>query len=206
VPFGFGADRSAVRISDQVRPRENDDTRAPERSNGLAKQPAWAQVRKPKWLEGIEQDDIEIARQPAVLEPIVEHDQLAFELHRGDPCEASAIRTLKMRNIRKILFEYPPLIVHSACVTITAAEYDDPNSTLAKPPRDPLDHRRLARSTERQISDGNDRHRRPLTSQPAMIETKIASGDDRAIDERGNTQPATCQPRKEPAWLAADQS
>ena len=81
-----------------------------------------------------------------------------------------------MRNVGEILFEYQALVVDSPGVAVAAAQNSDPDFPAAKPACQPLDHRGLTRTAERQIPNRNDRNKRTMTSQPTAIEPEIANG------------------------------
>ena len=78
-----------VRRADEISPRQHDDVRAPERSDRLAEQPSGKETAEPEWLQRVEQDDIKVARQPAMLKSVVQHDQLGLQLLDGHSASAT---------------------------------------------------------------------------------------------------------------------
>ena len=152
--------RIAARSAAPIRSARDRTTtsRTPQRSNRLAEQPSGKQRPEPERLECVEQDHIQIARQPPMLKSVVEHDQLGLELEGGDPRQRHPIGVLKMGNVGQVLLEDPALVVESLDLPVAAAQDRDPHPAPAKPPREPLDHRGLTRSAQRQVPHRNHRH------------------------------------------------
>ena len=111
-----------------------------------------------------------------------------------------------MGNVGQVFFENPALVVQSLCLPIAPAQNRDPDPPPAVPAGDPLDHRRLAGSAQREIADRNDRHVRAVDRGPSTVKSGVANGDGGAI--RGSSQPqaGACKLRPEPASLAANQT
>src|SRR5438045_838086 len=65
---------------EQVGTREGDDVRSRQTADGLAERAAGKDVTEAKRLQGVDQHDVEIAGNAAVLEGVVQNDQLALEL------------------------------------------------------------------------------------------------------------------------------
>ena len=125
--LGLGPDRRSLGRADQVGPRQDDHAGAPQRADRLAEQAAREQMPQPERLERIEQHHVEVARQPPMLKPVVEHDQLGLELVRRRSC-ASATRSaiLKMGDVGQVLLEDPALVVQSLGLAVAAAQDRDP--------------------------------------------------------------------------------
>ena len=74
-----------------------------------------------------------------MLEPVIEHDQLALELVGGDAGQGHPIGILKMGNVGQVLLEDPALVVQSAGLPIAPAQDRDANArgggTSARPTR-----------------------------------------------------------------------
>ena len=67
------------------------------RSSPRREEPAQAER-----IEGVEHHEVEVAGQAAVLEAVVEDDQLGFQLVHGDPGERDAIGILEMRDVGEV--------------------------------------------------------------------------------------------------------
>src|SRR5208282_4808566 len=80
---------------------------------------------KPEGIEGVEHDQVEITRQPAMLEPVVEDDQLRLQLGGGDGRELDPVRVLKVGNVGEVLLKDQALVVDSTRVAVTPADQRD---------------------------------------------------------------------------------
>ena len=78
-------DLGPSRTINQVRPRKNHQVGPPQPAGRLSQQPAGKHVIEPERLQGVEQDNIEVPGEAAVLKAVVEHNQLAAE-----PCDGLA--------------------------------------------------------------------------------------------------------------------
>ena len=74
-PPDFGAPRKI----NHVRTRQYHEVGPPQPFDRLSQQPAGKHVLEPERLQGVEQDDIEVPGDAAVLKAVVEHNQLAAE-------------------------------------------------------------------------------------------------------------------------------
>ena len=78
---------------------------------GLAQGAARKNVTEAEWLQSVEQDDIQIACQAAVLKAVVEQDQLARVFLDRLPRGGNAIGILQMRHVRQRFFQLQSLVV-----------------------------------------------------------------------------------------------
>src|SRR5215207_9180057 len=88
---------------------------------------------------GVKEYDVEVAGQPAVLEPVVENEHLALALLDSSGGEGDAIRPLEVRHVGEVLFQDERLVVAAAVGSVAAAEDGDEGVALAVEARDVLD-------------------------------------------------------------------
>ena len=62
-------------------------------------------------LQGVQQHDVQIAVDAAVLEGVVQHDQLALELLDRQPGGRHAVGILQMRHVGQLLLQFQRLVV-----------------------------------------------------------------------------------------------
>src|SRR4051812_35772109 len=98
-PLGVTADGRALGDPHQVGPREDHHPRPPKRPDWFAEEPAGEQTTLPEGVECIEQHEVEVTRQPAMLEPIVEDEQLRLELLDRDLGEPDAVAILEVGDV-----------------------------------------------------------------------------------------------------------
>ena len=97
-----------------------------------------------------------------MLEAVVQDDQLRLQLRDGNLRQSDPIRILKMRDVGKVLLQHHSLVVDPAFVPVAPAQKRDANAAAAIPASDPLDHRRLAGSSQSDVADRDDRNRGPM--------------------------------------------
>ena len=120
-------------------------------------------------FQGVQQDDIQIADQAAMLETIVEDDQLRFQFLDGDSSGGHAIGVLHVRHVGEFLLQLPGLVVAAAFLGSVTAAYDrHANLMPPKPSGDPFDQRRFTRSAERYITHAYNRH-------ASMVDRRLAA-------------------------------
>ena len=129
----------ARRLVDQVGPREDDHAGPPQRADRLAEQPAGEEPAQAERVEGVEQDEVEVARQPAMLEAVVEDEQLGLQLLDGDRAPGDPVRVLEVGDVGQVLLQHPPLVVEPAGLAVAPAEDRDADApaggTTARPTR-----------------------------------------------------------------------
>ena len=79
----------------------------------LAQQPARQHMSIAKRFERIDQHDIEIPVDPAVLEGIVEHNRLAPQLADGGPGRGHAIGVLEMRHLGQATLQFECFVIRA---------------------------------------------------------------------------------------------
>src|SRR5262249_25294799 len=151
----LGPDCEPVARIDQIRPRQDDNMSAPNRTDRFAEQAAGKQASESEGLKRVNQDNVEVPRQSPVLKSVIEHDQLGIKLSLGDFHQGNAIGVLKVGYVGKIFLEYTPLVVQSRHLPVAPAEDGDSHSVPAKPARKPLDHRGFPSAPQRDVSHGN---------------------------------------------------
>src|SRR5438132_13098662 len=95
-------------------------------------------------IGGVNQNDVEVAGQAAVLEAVVQDKEFAFQLAHSGLREGYAIRILKVWNVGQVLFQNERLIVAAVAGSVTSAEDRNTQIVLAVEASDVLDTRRLA--------------------------------------------------------------
>jgi hypothetical protein len=111
-PFGRGH---------EVGPGENDKVRAPEGPNRFSQKSTGKQSPATEGIQGINQDDVEVAGKPPVLESVVEDQNLGVELLDRDSREHHAIRSGQVRTVGQIVLEHQGLVVRSSLRAIASA-------------------------------------------------------------------------------------
>ncbi len=182
--LGFGTDHRAIREADQVGPGQDDDGGTPQRSYRLAEQPAWKQAPQPEWLERVQQNQIDVSRQAAVLKTIIKDDELGLELERRDLRQRHPVRVLQMGNIRKVFLEHPPFVVQSFDPSVAAAQDRYAHAAATEPARKPLHHRRLARAPQGQVPDRYDGHGHTVGVLPVPVVGEVAHQHRRPVGDR----------------------
>ena len=99
-PLGPVPDRLAVRCGNLVGPREDYQAGPAERSGRLAQEPAGEETAEAEGVGGVEQDDVQVAREPAVLEAVVEDEELRVKLLDRDPGDPDPVGVLEVRDVR----------------------------------------------------------------------------------------------------------
>ena len=182
--FNTLADVGSFCFLHQIAAGQDDDTRTLQAANRLAKQAAWEDSAQAKRVEGVEQDNVEVAGEAAMLKAVVEDREFAFEFVDGDSCKRSTVAALKMRNVGQVFFEDATFVVKAFGLTVAPAEDRSTKATLARPAGDVFDHRRLAGTAERQVADGNDGDVGFFDLFPAEIKCPIADADTQAVSDR----------------------
>ena len=70
----------------------------------------------------------------------------------GDGRELDPVRVLEVGDVGQVLLEDQALVVDPPGVSVAPADQRHPEPAAAIPPGDPLDHRRLARSSQRDVA------------------------------------------------------
>ena len=115
-------------------------------------------VLKTEWLQGIQQHDIEIAGDAAMLKGVVEHQHPAAKSVDGSPGGGEPIGILHVRHAGQFPSEFQGFIVGTAAHAIPPADDADFLLLLIDLLYDPFDQRRLAGSTQREIAHADHGH------------------------------------------------
>ncbi len=186
--FGHGSDCRPLGWGDQIGSREDDDRRAPERTDRLTQQAAREQMLQAERLEGVNQHQVNVVRKPAMLKAVVEHDQLGLDLEHRNSSQRNSVGPLEMRNVGQVFLEHPPFVIQSALLAITTAENRDADSAPAKPARDPLDHGGFSGTAQRQVSHRDNGNGSTVRFEQTPVETEVAQVHDRTVSPGGDPQ------------------
>ena len=192
-PLGPAPDRPARRLVDQVGPREHDHPGPPERPDRLAEQAPREDPAQAERVEGVEQDDVEVAGEPAVLEPVVEDQHLALQLLDRDPGQVDPVGPWRWGTSGRFSSRTRPSSFSPDELAVAPAQDRDPDALGPIPAGDPLDHRRLARPAERQVADRDDRHVGPM-ARPSSPGRRPGSAPRRPADRGPDAPPARPRP------------
>ena len=175
--------RSRPVADDRPSPPAKEPPGRPAAARGrLSQQPAGKHVIEPERLQGVEQDDIEVTGEAAVLKAVVEHNQLAAE-----PCDGLAgadrrsgfstcgVSGSRRCNSRASSFSRPDGAPYPRLTTPDAAP------ARLEPADQPLDQRGLARATQRKITDANDRHACPVHPRSTAVEAPVPQADGHRV-------------------------
>ena len=144
---------------------------------------------------------------PAVLEAVVQHDQLAAELRDGLLRGGQAVGILHVRHVGKQPPHLQRLVVRLARGRpIAAADHRHPHAALLEPAGDPLDQGGLAGAAEGEVADAHDRHAERDARPPRRGRTAgSASGrPPRSTSRRSATRRAAGWPRRRAAGRSQD--
>src|SRR5947209_2921687 len=106
----------------------------------------------------VDQHNVEIARQPAMLEAVIEYEDLALQFLDRDTGEGDTVGSLQMGHIGTVLFQYQRLVIGAMLSAMAATEDGDIQLPLPKKTSDILDAGRLAGAADGQVADADDRH------------------------------------------------
>jgi hypothetical protein len=153
----------------------------------------------------VHNDNVQVPGQPAVLESIVEDEDLAFQLDGGGHGQGDPVAALQVRDVGQVFLQEQRLVVHPGLDPVPAAQDGDAQPPLAVVPGHRLDARRLAGPAEGQVADADDRDGSSDGPSPTAVEQPVADPDAGPVRQPGPPQPGPGQPHRRPARLAADQ-
>eukprot|EP00913_Durusdinium_trenchii_P035228 g32958.t1 len=211
-----------------IGPGEHDQIGAAQAGKGFTKQPARQQPAVTERIERVDQDDVEIAGQSAVLETVVENEHLGIEFVGRVVRRADAIGVLQMRHAGAEVLEHPFFVVARRAGgvsfrviliagtggltptarferSVAAAEQRDVDVAREKPFRQKRDHRRFAGSACRDVADADDGNRRGVGFLPAEIKRPVPGAHADAVKHRQRAQPGALRSGNEAAALSRDQ-
>ena len=91
--------------------RDQHDIGSPESSQRLSKESSWQEVAVTERIQGIDQHEIEVPMDPAVLERIVEDNRTTLMFQDQPAGARNAVGLLHMRHSRTQQVEHPQLVV-----------------------------------------------------------------------------------------------
>jgi hypothetical protein len=114
-PLDFGPEIGKILHGDLVAPGDEDQIGSTQPFERLSKQSAGEQMPPTKRVRRVEQDDIEVPCKSAVLESVVQKQDLHLELLDGKTSVLYAVGGLQVRNIWQQRLELPGLVVEPVC-------------------------------------------------------------------------------------------
>ena len=144
----------------------------------LAQCAAGEDVFETERLERVEEHDIEIAAQTAVLESIIKEQQLRIEILDSHFGGGDAIAVLYVRNGRQRVGKLQCfVVVLTIGRAVAAADNHDPHARILQPLSQPLDHGRLPGAAQGEITDADHGHIHPVHFRRSAVVTTIAQAD-----------------------------
>ncbi len=207
--WGSAARRIDARSDPETRSDRDRSTTPARRSacTGSRNRPRGNRFPRPNGSSRVDEDDIEVARQAAMLEPVVQHEQLRFKLLDGHPGQPGAIAVLKVGDVGQVLLQHPAFVIQPGMLTVAPAQDGHPDAARAVPARDVFDRGRLAGPAERRGFRPRPRVPRPPgSSAVAAVEGLGADRHAQTITERRHAQGEPGCRRQWAAALAPDQS
>ncbi len=127
-------------------------------------------VAEPERLQGIQEHDVQIAAEAAMLKTVVQHDQVRSEGGNGLPCGGHAVGVLQVRHVGERLLQFAGLVVGLARRgPITTANHRHTNAAVGEPAAEPADQGRLAGAAEGQVADADHRHADAVNRRPTVV-------------------------------------
>lgn len=139
-----------------------------------------------------------------MLKAVIEYQDVAIEFFHGGLSQGDTIRTLQVRDIGQIVFEYHCLVVSSGLRTVAPAQNHDLFPPLAEMPGNVFDAGSFPGPTQCQISHADDWDLRGCYFQNVTIQQPIARPHGHSIGNACPPQAASQQCRAEPAGFAGD--
>ena len=168
------ASRSDLR--NRIGAAEADDLCSLQTGEWFAQRAAGKNVFEAERFERVQQNDIQIAAESPVLKSIIQQQQLRVEFTNRLLSRRHAVAVLNMRHVRQRLSKLQRFVVVLAIGgAVTAADDRHAQARVLKSLSEPLHHRRLAGSAEREIADGDDRHVDVVNFRGAAIVAPIAN-------------------------------
>ncbi len=178
--------------------------RPPQAGARLAQQAARQQPAVAPRLRRVDQHEVEVAEQPPVLEPVVQHEQFTFQLLNGGLGQRDAVFPLQMRHVGQVFFQDQRLVVRPTLGAIAAAEDGHAHVAAAVEAGHVFHERRLAGAADGEVADADDRPHDAVRAEPAAVVAEVAEADGDAVGDAGGGQAEALQGGAETAGLAAD--
>ena len=178
-----GANRIDLFARHLVNACDDDEIGSREGRRGFAQQAPGQQIIETPGIAGVDQHDVEVACEPAMLKAVVKNQELAAEFLSRHGRRGNAVGALQMRHIGTKCLEDPRLIIHPVGPgPVATADEADARTAFAKPARDEGSQRCLAGSAGRQVSETDDRDRHTRDSLPAQVVDRISNADTTFIN------------------------
>ncbi len=171
----------------------------------LAKQAAREKVAVAPRVGGVDQHDIQVPMQPAVLKAVIQHQHLAVQLLDRDGGESRSIRSLQVRHIGQIFLKDQGLVVPAPLAGVAPAQNRHAHLALPIQPRHVLHAGRFSGSAQRQVANAHDWNRRPMGSSPAVFVKQVARAHRPAVGQTRQPKPGTLNLRPKAAPPAGHQ-
>ena len=147
-----------------------------------------------KRLQRVQEHDVQLPGEPAVLEAIVQDDQLAAELCDGLVRGREAVGILQVGHVGKQPPHLQRLVVRLACgCPIAAADHRHPHAALLEPSGDPLDQGGFAGAAEGEVADAYDRHAEAMHHRRATVIPPVPPADGCRVARLADPQRAAQQ-------------
>jgi hypothetical protein len=156
-------------------------------------------------LRGIDQHQVKVARQAAMLKAIVEHQHFTFQLFDGSTRERYPVGPLQVRHVGQVFFEDEGLVIAASGTAVAATENRDAPIALTVEAGNVLDARSLAGAASRQVADADDRYRSAMHGSPATVVQAISQANCQTIGHAGQAQSEARQGWTRTARIAPDQ-
>ena len=201
----FLGDRLPLGIADQVGPGEDNHLGSRKTGQRLAERAAGKDVIEAKRFQGVDQDNIQIATEPAVLKSVVQQNRLGLVPLDRLPGRRHTVAILQMWHLRQRQGQLAGLVIRAAGLgPITAADDRHPQPPLDEPPGDPGHHGSFAGSPQGQVADA-DHCRRHAGLMPRIVVMAVAQPDGRGVGNLGQPQQRSLDRGDGPAAPTADQ-
>ncbi len=197
-------DRLPLGLADEVGPGEDNHLGSRKTGQRLAERAAGKDVIEAKWLQGVDQHDVQIAREPAVLKSVVQQNRLGPVPLDRLPGGRHAVPILQMRHLGQSQGQLAGLVIRSAGPgPITSADDRHPQAPLDESPGDPGHHRCFAGPSQGHVTDA-DHRRRHAGLMPRIVVMAVAQPDGRTVGKLGQSQQRSLDRCDGPAAPTAD--
>ena len=156
-------------------------------------------------LQCVDEDNIQISVQAAVLKAVVQNDELRVEFVNRGLSSCDSIWVLNVRNVRQPLLKLHRFVVgRPVFCAIAAACQGNSHVSLTKPASQPGDHRCFSRAARRNVPYANDGDVNTVYVTLVLIEAAISPANRVSIGYFARTQERPPQCGSQPTALAAD--
>ena len=183
------ANRAPFGCSNGIGATEDDDMRPVEILDRLAECSTGKDMLEAERLERVEQYDIQIARQPAVLETVVEQHDVRMIFGDRSSCGCHAISILHVRNARQRLGEFQRFVILLTSRSAVAAAHNrHVEPVLLYSACEPFYNRGFAGAAEREIADANDGYIHAMCDSRSAVVAAITLLYDECVRPLDNAQ------------------